>query len=91
MITAREAKNRTLESDKIKEMLKGKQYEGICENISNHIKKQADCGCFFVELKTNFMYPFKDEIISELQYNGYKVGLYPSVGWLPEYLRISWN
>ena len=37
------------------------------------------------------MYPFKDKIIFELQYNGYKVGLYPSVGWLPEYLRISWN
>ena len=27
MITAREAKNRTLESNKIKEILKGKQYE----------------------------------------------------------------
>ena len=37
MITAKEAKNRTLESDKIKEILKGKQYEGICEDISNHI------------------------------------------------------
>lgn len=48
MITAKEAKNRTLESDKIKEMLKEKQYEGICEDISNHIKKQADCGCFFL-------------------------------------------
>ena len=43
MITAREAKNKTLESDTIKEMLKEKQYEGICEDISNHIKKQAEC------------------------------------------------
>ena len=29
-------------------MLKGKQYEEICEDISNHIKKQADCGCFLL-------------------------------------------
>lgn len=36
MITAKEAKNKTLESDKIKEILKGKQYEGICEDISNY-------------------------------------------------------
>lgn len=48
MITAKEAKNRTLENDKIKEILKGKQYEKICKDISNHIKKQADCGCFFL-------------------------------------------
>ena len=38
MITAKEAKNKTLESDKIKEILKEKQYEEICKDISNYIK-----------------------------------------------------
>lgn len=91
MITAKEAKKRTFESDRMKEMLKEKHYEEVCERISNHIKKQAESGYRFVDLKTDFMYPFKDRVISELKYNGYKVELYPSTGILQEYLLISWE
>lgn len=91
MITAEEAKKKTFESDRIKEMLKEKHYKEICEIISNHIRKQTERGYFFVDLKTDFMYPFRDRIISELKYNGYEVELHTASGILQEYLLISWK
>lgn len=91
MITAEEAKKKTFESDRVKEMLKEKQYIEVCEKISNHIRKQTERGYFFTDLKTSFMYPFRDRVISELKYNGYEVELHPSNGILQEYLLISWK
>lgn len=91
MITAKEAKKKTFESDRMKEMLKEKHYKEICEKISNYIKKQAEFGYYFVDLKTDFMYPFRDRVIFELKYNGYEVELHPSTGILQEYLLISWK
>lgn len=91
MITAEEAKKKTFESDRMKEMLKEKHYIEVCEKISNHIEKQAASGHYFVDLKTSFMYPFRDRVISELKYNGYEVELHPASGILQEYLLISWK
>lgn len=91
MITAKEAKNRTFESDRMKEMLKEKHYIEVCEKISNHIRKQTERGYYFADLKTSFMYPFRDRVISELKYNGYEVELHPASGILQEYLLISWK
>ena len=91
MITAKEAKKKTFESDRMKEMLKEKHYKEVCEIVSNHIRKQTERGYFFVDLKTGFMYPFRDRVISELKHNGYEVKLYPSDGILQEYLLISWK
>lgn len=42
-------------------------------------------------LKTDFMYPFRDKVMDELIYNGYKVVLKPATGILPEYILISWK
>lgn len=91
MITAKEAKKRTFESDRMKEMLKEKHYKEVCEKISNHIEKQAASGYYFADLKTSFMYPFRDRIISELKYNGYEVELHPASDFLQEYLLINWK
>lgn len=91
MITAKEAKKKTFESDRMKEMLKEKHYKEVCETISRHIIKQAELGYFFADLKTSFMYPFRDRVISELKYNGYEVKLCPSDGILQEYLLINWK
>lgn len=91
MITAEEAKKKTFESDRIKEMLKEKHYKEVCETISRHIIKQAELGYFFVDLNTGFMDPFRDRIISELKHNGYEVELYPARGVLQEHLLISWG
>lgn len=91
MITAKEAKEITYESERMKGMLKEKHYKEICDKISNHIRKQTERGYFFADLKTGFMYPFRDRIISELKYNGYEVGLHPASGILQEYLLISWE
>lgn len=46
MITAKEAKKKTFESDRMKEMLKEKHYKEVCETISRHIIKQAELGYF---------------------------------------------
>lgn len=91
MITAEEAKKKTFESDRMKEKLKEKHYKEVCDKISNHIIKQAELGCFFVDLHTDFMYPFRDRITSELKHNGYEVELYPARGVLQEHLLISWE
>ena len=91
MITAEEAKKKTFESDRMKEMLKGKHYKEVCEKISNYINKQTESGYHFVDLKTDFMCPFRDRVIFELKYNGYEVELHPSTGILQEYLLISWK
>lgn len=91
MITAEEAKKKTFESDKVKEMLKEKNYKEICDKISNHIRKHAERGYSFVDLNTSFMYPFRDRIISELKHNGYEVELYPAGDVLQEHLLISWE
>ena len=90
MITAKEAKKKTFESDRMKEMLKEKHYKEVCETISRHIIKQAELGYFFVDLKTSFMYPFRDRIIEELRRNGYKVELCPSYI-MSEHLMITWE
>lgn len=91
MITAKEAKKKTFESDRMKEKLKEKHYKEVCETISRHIIKQAELGYFFVDLKTSFIYPFRDRVISELKHNGYEVELHPASGILQEYLLISWE
>lgn len=91
MITAKEAKNKTFESNRMKEVLKEKRYEEICEIISNHIRKQTERGYYFADLNTSFMYPFRDRIISELKHNGYEVELYPVSDFLQEYLLINWR
>lgn len=91
MITARNANERTFKSEKAKELLSRKHYLEILQKIEDKIIETTESGYFCIDLKTNFMYPFRDKIIDELIYNGYEVVLKPATGILPEYILISWK
>lgn len=91
MITARKANEKTFKSEKAKELLTRKHYLEILLKIENKIIETAESGCFCIDLKTDFMYPFRDKVMDELIYSGYKVVLKPATGILPEYILISWK
>lgn len=90
MITAKEANKKAFESEKAKELLKEKHYQEILKKVEDKISEYAEKGRFIIDLKTNFMYPFRDKIIEELRRNGYDVELFPS-GIVAEHLWISWK
>ena len=91
MITAKEANKKAFESERMRKQLKEKHYLEIMDKIGIAISKQALDGYFSVDLKTSFMYPFRDRIMEELVRNGYKVELHPANGIFTEYLLISWE
>lgn len=80
MITARKANEKTFKSEKAKELLTRKHYLEILLKIENKIIETAESGCFCIDLKTDFMYPFRDKVV-----------LKPATGILPEYILISWK
>ena len=94
MITAKEANKRTTEeihkNKQIQELYKEKHYQEVLNKVEEHISEQIKEGYFFLDLKTGFMYPFRDRIIEELRRNGYKVELHPSYI-MSEHLMITWE
>ena len=94
MISAKEANKRTTEeiykNEQIQELYKEKHYQEVLNKVEEHISKQIKEGYFFVDLKTSFMYPFRDRIMEELVRNGYRVELCPS-HIMSEHLMITWK
>lgn len=93
MITAKEANKRTTEeihrSEQAQELYKEKHYQEVLKKTEEYISKQIKRGYFFLDLKTDFMYPFRDGVIEELTHNGYTVKLYP-LHIMSKYLMITW-
>lgn len=87
MITAENANKKTFESKKAKEGY----YLEVLKRIESMIIKAAESGYFRLDLKTYFMYPFRDKVIEELVRNGYNVELQPPSGIFPEWILISWK
>lgn len=94
MISAKEANKRTAEevykNKQAQELYKEMQYQEVLNKVEEHISKQIKAGYFFVDLKTSFMYPFRDRIMEELVRNGYRVELRPSYI-MSEHLMITWK
>lgn len=94
MMSAKEANKRTKEEiykkEQIQELYEEKQYQEVLNKVEEHISKQITAGYFFVDLKTSFMYPFRDRIMEELVRNGYRVELRPSYI-MSEHLMIYWK
>lgn len=94
MITAKEANKRTVEgikeSREAQELYKEKRYLEVLKKVEEHILKQTKAGYFFADLKTSFMYPFRDRILNELISNGYNVEICPA-NITAEYLMIKWK
>lgn len=91
MLTAKNANKKTFESEKAKELLKEKHYLKLLQRVEDKIIKAAESGYFYIDLKTDFMYPFKDRIMNELAYNGYEVVLRPATNIFSEYILINWK
>ena len=91
MITAKAANNKTFETKEAKELLTEKHYLEVLNKVEYKITEAIESGHFNTALTTDFMYPFRDKVMDELIYNGYKVVLKPATGILPEYILISWK